>query len=187
MSDRRKRVIGAARRYATLAIASLSLLAGGAWALEFRDFDAKSANALRAAYTGKPFILAFWSIYCEPCRHELTQWAPLQRQYPGIPIVLVATDPPRDRAMLNQMLGGLDLAGVQTWAFADAFEERIRYGIDRAWRGELPRTYLFDAAHQVEARSGPAERAWLDAWLTRQTGAREVDGRGEFQGPRRDP
>jgi thiol-disulfide isomerase/thioredoxin len=132
---------------------------------ELRDFDAKSVAAIRATNAGRPFILAFWSIYCEPCRDEMSRWGPLQRRYPGVPIVLVATDPPRDRPMLAQMLSRYDLGGVQTWAYADEFEERVRFAVDRAWGGELPRTYLFDGAHKRQVRSGPADPAWLEPWL----------------------
>jgi len=57
------------------------------------------------------------------------------------------------------------------WGFANAFEERVRYSIDRTWRGELPRTYLFDANHRPENRSGPAELAWIEPWLARQAKA----------------
>jgi thiol-disulfide isomerase/thioredoxin len=144
-------------------------VAGNVEAAEFRDFDAKSVVAIRAAHAGRPFILAFWSIYCEPCREEMSQWGPLQRRNPAVPILLVATDPPRDRALLAKLLSGFDLAGVQTWAYADEFEERVRFAVDRAWGGELPRTYLFDAEHHVEARSGPADPAWIESWLRKQT------------------
>jgi thiol-disulfide isomerase/thioredoxin len=139
---------------------------------ELRDFDAKSVAAIRAVNAGRPFILAFWSIYCEPCRDEIGQWGPLQRRYPGVPILLVATDPPRDRVTLVQMLSRYDLAGVQTWTYADEFEERVRFAVDRDWGGELPRTYLFDARHRVQGRSGPADLAWLEPWLAQVTASK---------------
>jgi thiol-disulfide isomerase/thioredoxin len=139
---------------------------------ELRDFDARSVAAIRAAHSGQPFILAFWSIYCEPCRDEMSQWGPLQRRYPGVAIVLVATDPPRDRAVLAQLLSRHDLTGVQTWAYADEFEERVRFAVDPAWGGELPRTYLYDGAHKIQARSGPADLAWLEPWLAQVTASK---------------
>jgi hypothetical protein len=101
----------------------------------------------------------------------MSQWGPLQRRYPDVAILLVATDAPRDRPMLEQMLARYDLAGVQKWAYADEFEERVRFGVDRAWGGELPRTYLFDAAHRAQARSGPADLGWLEPWLAQQVTA----------------
>jgi thiol-disulfide isomerase/thioredoxin len=139
------------------------------FAVDFRDFDAKTLAALRAEYAGRPFVLAFWSIHCEPCREEMGQWGPLQRRYPQVPILLVATDRRSERAVLAKLLSRYDLKGVQTWAYADEFDERVRFGVDRSWRGELPRTYLFDAVHHAEARSGPANLAWIEPWLSRQS------------------
>jgi thiol-disulfide isomerase/thioredoxin len=159
-------------RSALVALVLAGIAARNVDAGELRDFDAKSVAAIRAAHSGQPFVLAFWSIYCEPCRDEMGQWGPLQRRHPGVPILLVATDPPRDRAMLAQLLSRHDLAGVQTWAYADEFEERVRFAVDRAWGGELPRTYLYDAAHKIQARSGPAELAWLESWLARVTASK---------------
>jgi thiol-disulfide isomerase/thioredoxin len=143
--------------------------AQGARAIELRDFDAKSMATLRADHAGRPFIVAFWSIYCEPCRDEMSQWGALKRKHPDLAIVLVATDPPRDRPTLEQFLSRYDLTGVQTWAYADDFEERVRYAVDRGWAGELPRTYLFDADQRVEARSGLADAARIEAWLAART------------------
>jgi hypothetical protein len=56
---------------------------------------------------------------------------------------------------------------VQTWIFDDEFSERVRFAVDRTWRGELPRTYLYDAAHRAEARSGKLDERWLEGWLER--------------------
>ena len=151
-------------RFLCLALA----LAPAVHAAEFRDFDARTPAALRSQYAGRPYILAFWSIHCEPCRDELAQWAPLQRRHPEVPIILVATDSPNERDVLSKLLSRYDLAGVQMWAYADEFDERVRFAVDRQWRGELPRTYLYDASHQAEARSGVAEPGWIEAWLARR-------------------
>ena len=43
-----------------------------------------------------------------------------------------------------------------------------RYAIDPAWRGELPRSYLFDAAHKRAAHSGLMNETQLRDWLKRQ-------------------
>lgn len=143
----------------------LVMIAMPAWS-DVRPFNAKSLDAIRQANTGKPFVLAFWSVYCDPCREEMGQWTPLQRKYPNIPIVLVATDQPGDKAM-QDFLRRHDLRGIQLWVFDDEFTERVRFAVDRTWRGELPRTYVFDAAHRTEARSG-ANMAWIETWLARQ-------------------
>jgi hypothetical protein len=64
-------------------------------------------------------------------------------------------------------LARYDPGPVQTWIFDDEFTERVRFAVDRSWRGELPRTYLYDAAHRAEARSGKLDERWLEGWLER--------------------
>jgi len=143
----------------------LSLGVGRASELALRDFTAKSVADIRAAQAGRPFVLALWSVHCEPCLREMGRWGPLQRKYSNIPIILVTTDPLRERRKVVGMLARFDVAGVQTWQFADEFEEKVRYSIDPKWRGELPRTYLFDGSGGVQSRSGPADLAWIEPWL----------------------
>jgi thiol-disulfide isomerase/thioredoxin len=150
------------KRWLLVAVAALASAAAQA-ALE--PFTAKSLAAIRAQNAGRPFVLALWSLHCEPCRHEMAQWGSLAKRHPDVRIVLVSTDVAGDRALVEKFLAQHDLAGVQTWLFADAFEERVRFSIDRSWRGELPRTYLFDARHKAQSRSGPADLEWIEAWI----------------------
>jgi len=149
-------------------VALLLSAAPAAAAAPISEFDGKSLAAIRSAHAGKPFVLAFWSVHCEPCREELAQLGAVARRHPDVPIILVAADPPRDRAAVTRILGSYDLRGVQQWAYADDFEERIRYAVDPAWRGELPRTYLYDSRHQPEGHTGAALPALLDPWIARQ-------------------
>lgn len=154
---------------AGLLVAAIVMFAGTAAGAELQTFDAKSLDTIRAAHAGKPFVLAFWSVYCEPCREEMALWKSLRSKYPGVPVVLVTTDPPEERAAVVKFLARHNPGRVEHWAFADEFSERVRYAVDRSWRGELPRTYLFDAAHQSLARSGVPDRRWIDDWFSQQT------------------
>jgi hypothetical protein len=97
----------------------------------------------------------------------MAQWGPLQRKYPNIPILLVATDLPQDKVEVQRFLTQHRLGKVQTWAFVDEFSERVRFSVDRSWRGELPRTYLFDARHRREAHSGRLSTKSMEIWLAR--------------------
>ena len=136
------------------------------------DFNARTLAEIKQARAGRPIVLALWSIHCEPCLRELPQWTSLQIKHPQVPIFLVATDPPKEWKKVQNLLARYKVSGVQTLAFADDFEERVRFSIDRAWRGELPRTYLFDASHGVQARSGLTSAEWLDGWLSTQSAAK---------------
>jgi len=149
------------------ALLALALNVALAAPVELRPFDAKSMDAIRAANAGKPFVLAFWSTTCEPCRREMALWRALRTRYPQVPIVLVAADSPGEQAPVAAFLLRYNPGPVEHWLFADDFVERVRYSVDRGWRGELPRTYFFDAAHAVEARSGLLDRRWAEQWFKR--------------------
>lgn len=131
-------------------------------------FDASSLAALRKVHAGKPFVLAFWSVYCEPCRDEMAEWEAVKRKHPALPIALVSTDTPSDRTLIEAFLAKYPPGPVQKWVFSDAMSERVRYAVDKSWRGELPKSYFFDAAHRVEIRSGKVDRAWIETWLAKR-------------------
>jgi thiol-disulfide isomerase/thioredoxin len=132
---------------------------------ELRPFDAKSLTVIRQTQAGRPFVLAFWSIHCAPCKDEIVLFAALKRKYPHVPILLVAADPPEVKAAVVRFLAGQQLGKIELWAFADGFAERVRYAVDPKWQGELPRTYFFDAAHRATARSGALDPEWVEAWF----------------------
>jgi thiol-disulfide isomerase/thioredoxin len=152
------------------------LAAGGAFAdhVNIRPFDADSMAAIRAEYAGKPFVLAFWSTTCEPCRREMTLWRAMKLRHPQIPIVLVAAEAPSDGAAVKDFLRRYNPGPVRHWLFADEYVERVRYSVDKSWRGELPRTYFFDAAHTAEAYSGLLERSRVEQWFKRNTPPRRA-------------
>jgi thiol-disulfide isomerase/thioredoxin len=165
----------------TLRTVAMSLLAGMLVApparadepvSAFHGFDAGSLVAIREANVGKAFVLAFWSIHCAPCIEDMGEWRILKKKYPDVPILLVTTDPPAERAKAARVLSQFQLGRVETWAFADEFTERVRFSVDRSWRGELPRTYFYDAAHRPQVRSGRIDMRWSDAWFAQQVAAR---------------
>ncbi|HEX2851980.1 MAG TPA: TlpA disulfide reductase family protein [Opitutaceae bacterium] len=151
--------------FALVALAIAPAVCGG----ELRAFDAKSLAEIRQTYAGRPFVLAFWSIHCAPCKEEMGTLAALKKKFPGVPVVLVATDPPSAKPAVVRYLAGQKLGGIETWAFADEFAEKVRFGVDRKWHGELPRTYFFDAQHESTAHSGVIDPAWAQSWLAERT------------------
>lgn len=161
-------------RSAALAVALFLALPAAASAapVELKPFDAQAPAAIRAARAGQPFVLAFWSVNCAPCRDELPHWSALQRRHPQVPILLVATDPAEEQEAVKALLARHGLAEGETWTFADDYLERVRYAVDPRWRGELPRSYFFDARHQADARSGRLDPAWVESWLARQAAGR---------------
>src|SRR5262249_20854281 len=98
-------------------------------AIELRAFDAASAEAIAQAHAGRPYVLAFWSIHCAPCLEDMKDWRALAQKYPNVSIILVTTDPPKERAKVQAVLARYQLDRGQNWAFADEFSERVRYAV----------------------------------------------------------
>jgi len=88
-----------------------------------------------------------------------------QRRHRGLRVHLVNVDPPGDRAAVRAFLKRYDPGAATRWAFADDFGERVRYAVDPGWRGELPRTYLYDARSNAVVVSGVIDPGALDRWL----------------------
>ena len=148
-----------------LVIASVGAIASE---IRLRPFDGQSMNAIRQSHAGRPFVLAFWSIACEPCRGEMSTLRNLEKRYPGVPVVLVSTDGAPDKPAVLRFLSRYAPRTAENWLFADEFVERLRYSVDPAWRGELPRTYFFDASHAPLMRSGTIEPQWAGQWFMKQ-------------------
>lgn len=133
-----------------------------------RPFDAATPAALAQHYAGKPYVLAFWSLECGHCQDELRLFARRLKADPGFPLALVAADTPELASAVAARLAELGMDPAAHWAFADPMPERVRFAVDRRWRGELPRAYLFDAAHKSRAVSGTLSEPLLDAWAAEQ-------------------
>ena len=148
------------------ALALLGTTAAAAGQLQL--FTGDSLPAIQKRLAGRPFILTLWSLTCHHCVKELQTLGRLARNDRTLPLVIVSTDTPAEARQIRAALQRFGLGHVDTWVFADAVPERLRYAIDPSWRGELPRSYLFDAAHRREAHSGLLGEAQLKAWLGRR-------------------
>lgn len=133
-------------------------------------FEVDSLERIRASRRGQPFILSFWSLSCSHCPAELKALAALKRRWPTLEVVLVATDPLPSgvETALRETVQRHGLGQVEQWAFGDQPEERLRFAIDRRWYGELPRTYFYNPAHEVEAVSGVVPARQLERWAATQ-------------------
>ena len=133
--------------------------------LKLNPFVAGSAKAIAAAKAGRPYVMAFWSVNCVHCRAELDMLGKLGKQYPGLDVVLVATDPVEESAAVSSVLHQYSLEQAESWVFADDFVERLHFEVDRQWRGELPRTYLYAPGAAVVAVSGKLDAQQLERWV----------------------
>lgn len=141
-----------------------------------KPFMAQSLKAIEAAHAGEAFLLVLWSVTCAPCFAELALLSQALAADPQLPIVLVATDPPAMRDEVEAVLADYNLLPYAGWQFAEAMAEKLRFHIDPDWYGELPRSYVYDAAHQRQGHSGALSAEQLQHWLqTREL--LQLDGR----------
>lgn len=148
-----------------VALALFIATAASASGAELRPFTADSLAAIKEQFAGRPFVLALWSTTCTSCLKELRVLGRLVRRDPNLPLAIVSTDTPEDAADIRAALGRAGLDRLDTWVFADSVPERLRHAIDPAWRGELPKSYLYDAAHRREAHAGALDEATIRQFL----------------------
>lgn len=134
-----------------------------------RPFTAASLAAIRDARQGSPFILFVWSAGCEPCRQQLPFLRELAQMTPRVPLVLVSTDGQGLEKSALQVLMQHGLEHEDNWIFTAAEAPELRRAIDPAWDGKLPRTYLYDAAHNRQALGGKLDRGRVDGWVRQAT------------------
>jgi thiol-disulfide isomerase/thioredoxin len=157
---------------ASLLTLTLAASIGAAIAGDAAPFGRGSWTELRKAHAGRPVIVHFWGLTCAPCLAELPEWGKLAHERAGLDLVLVhaerlAGDPSRITSTLAK--AGLDTA--ESWMFADAFEEKLRFEIDSNWQGEMPRTLLIGRDGAVTALAGTANMIRVRSWLDEQAQA----------------
>jgi len=124
-------------------------------------FGNSSFAELKTELSGQPFVVSLWSVDCLPCRVELEMLGELKKQNPSFPLVLISTDSIEQREEAIYILEEHALDAIDSWMFADAFVERLRFSIDPSWHGELPRSYFYAKDHSFTAHSGILTREKL--------------------------
>ncbi len=149
-------------------VLALSLMTGIVSAENIMPFNADSFNAIKEQYQGREFLVGLWSVDCPPCLVELELMSSLLVTNPDLPFVLISTDSIELQEEATEFLEEFDLASRKTWMFADNFVERLRFSIDPNWFGELPRSYYFDAEHDMQSHSGILNQSILESWFARE-------------------
>ncbi len=154
-----------------MALAASLLAHDAARAATIEPYVRGSFAAIRANHAGRPLVVHFWSVTCPPCLIEMPRLA-ARLKGGGFDLVLVATDPIEQRDRIAGRLDKFGLLDAPNFAYADPFEERLRFEADRAWRGELPFTVLVRPDGGTTAVTGELETAVLDAWLAQPNSMR---------------
>jgi hypothetical protein len=80
-------------------------------------------------------------------------------------LVLVTTDPVEQSERISARLEKWNLSGASNFAYADTFEERLRFEVDPDWHGELPFTALVRPGGNTPMIAAAIEPAQLLTWL----------------------
>jgi thiol-disulfide isomerase/thioredoxin len=131
---------------------------------EPQHFRAGSLANILGTHRGQPFLLNVWSLTCPPCRGELDLLARARQEHPGLDVVLISTDAASQGREIQSLLRSKGLGNVESWVFAEANAQRLRYEIDAKWFGEMPRSYFYDAKHKRLAVSGVLTPMQIDTW-----------------------
>ncbi len=153
------------KKLISVIIACLALFvahcAGAAPAIQ--AFQPDSLERIVANQKGKPFVLFVWSLDCAYCKASLDALGQEKRKRKSFNVVTLATDPLDDTQAATLMKKKLAASGLlnNAWAFGPAAPEQLRYAIDAAWHGEMPRSYWYNARGERVAHSGAITAATI--------------------------
>jgi thiol-disulfide isomerase/thioredoxin len=138
---------------------------------KLRSFERGSWQKLLRAHAGRPTLVHFWGVTCGPCKVELPELGEFMKRHPSVDVVTIDADlvPNSDTAALS-MLKDAGLSSAENWMFNDGFAERLRYEIDPAWQGDIPRTILISGSGDMATIEGSTEPADLRKWSDEQGG-----------------
>ena len=134
-----------------------------------KPFVRGSWQEMLRAHAGRPTLIHFWGVTCGPCKVELPLLGKFMKQHSDVDVVMISADlvPNLDTAT-RSMLDKAGLAAAENWIFNDGFVERLRFEIDPAWQGEIPRTVLIAPDGTATTIEGSVEIPELQHWLDRQ-------------------
>ncbi len=135
------------------------------FAYEFMPFDMNTRKVIERRYIDQPLIISFWSIDCPYCIDDLKKLGKALSKNTNVKLITVCVDGKESAKKAERILSQANLPKHEQYQYAEVDEDRLRYNIDPAWYGELPRTYFYDAAHQVTPLSGKISNSFLDKWF----------------------
>lgn len=163
------------KRLTLLLVLVTAGLLGAAPAFEqsrLKSFERGSWQRILRAHAGRPTLVHFWGVTCGPCKVELPELGEFMKEHRSVDIVTIDADlvPNSDAAVLS-MLQGAGLSSAENWMFSDSFAERLRYEVDPAWQGDIPRTILISSKGDMATIEGSAEPSILQKWSDEQVAA----------------
>jgi thiol-disulfide isomerase/thioredoxin len=140
---------------------------------QLKPFVRGSWHDLVRAHAGRPTIVHFWGVTCGPCKVELPLLGQFMKEHDAIDVVTISADLVPDLPDVTEgMLRKAGLQSAENWIFDDGFVERLRFEIDPAWQGDIPRSMLIAGDGTITTIEGSVETAALEKWSGEQLKAR---------------
>lgn len=134
-----------------------------------KPFVRGSWQQMLRAHAGRPTLVHFWGVTCGPCKVELPLLGQFMKEHSELDVVMISADlVPNLEVPTRTMLHKAGLASAENWIFSDGFVERLRFEIDPAWQGDIPRTLLVARDGTITTIEGSAEIPDLKKWLDQQ-------------------
>ncbi len=153
---------------ATILFAGL-LAAFASESSQLKSFERGSWQQILRIHSGRPTLVHFWGVTCGPCKVELPELGEFLKRNPSVDVVTIDADlVPNSEAATLSMLRDAGLSSAENWMFSDGFAERLRYEIDPAWQGDIPRTILISRNGDIATIEGSAEPSALQKWSDQQ-------------------
>ena len=142
-------------------------------AAQLKPFVRGSWQEVLRSHAGRPTLVHFWGVTCGPCKVELPLLGQFMNKHGGIDVVMISADlaPDPSGHATRAMLEKAGLRPAENWIFNDGFVERLRFEIDPAWQGDIPRTLLIARDGTITTIEGSAEMTDIEKWLTQQNAA----------------
>ena len=138
---------------------------------ELKPFQRGSWASLLRAHAGRPTLIHFWGVTCGPCKEELPLLGAFMRDHPDVDMIMISADLVPDLpAATKAMLQKSGLSAAENWIFNEGFVERLRFEIDPAWQGDVPRTILVARDGTLATIEGVADMAEIENWRQAQLG-----------------
>jgi thiol-disulfide isomerase/thioredoxin len=162
-------------RFASIAglIALIALVAALGASPALKPFERGTWQAVIKGHAGRPVLVHFWGVTCGPCKVELPLLGQFAKDHPDVDVVTVSADLVPDLPGATQaMLDKAGLSSTENFIFNDGFVERLRFEIDPAWQGDIPRTMLISREGTITTIEGSAEMTDLEKWSAQQLSKR---------------
>jgi hypothetical protein len=134
---------------------------------ETLSFTTESYQKILADNANQPFMLVVWSVNCSSCLKDMALLNDIHKSRPSLKIIMLAADELAATEQIQQILEKNQLSDIENWVYADDNTQKLQFGIDPKWYGELPRTYFFDKTHHREGVSGVLTKADYEAMFAK--------------------